>query len=372
MSVRAALVAFCCAILFSCLALAQTAADLERGARLNNNTVTIVSGNPNGTYLATAYDISAVLDDGDNLRILPVIGKGGAQNVRDVLYLKGVDMGITQSNILKYFKKSGEFGKNIEQRLRYIARLYNEELHILVRNEVNSIEDLQGQKVNFSDAGSGTQLSAQLIFEALGVRVTETNYGQADAIEKLKAGEIAASLLIAGKPTAAYAKLGANSGFKFLPFRYTSEVSDDYFPAVLTSEDYPQLIPKDTSVQTIAVGAVLAVFNWQAGTDRHRRVARFVTSFFEKFDQFQKAPRHVKWRESNLAADLPGWTRFSTAQEILDKEKVKRVDSTPKDTNTKVLFEAFLKQSGQSATSNEARDQLFRSFLEWQKTQKPR
>src|SRR5688500_2904792 len=68
--------------------------------RLNQTTVTVISGNPNGTYLYLAYDMSAVLDDGTNLRVLPVIGKGGYQNMMDVLHLKGVDIGITQSNIM--------------------------------------------------------------------------------------------------------------------------------------------------------------------------------------------------------------------------------------------------------------------------------
>ncbi|HET7155259.1 MAG TPA: C4-dicarboxylate ABC transporter substrate-binding protein, partial [Hyphomicrobiaceae bacterium] len=67
---------------------------------LNQNTVTVISGNPNGTYLYLAYDMSAVLDDGNDLRILPVIGKGGYQNVMDVLHLRGVDLCITQSNIM--------------------------------------------------------------------------------------------------------------------------------------------------------------------------------------------------------------------------------------------------------------------------------
>ena len=55
--------------------------------RVNQNTVTVVSGNPNGTLLYLAYDLSAVLDDDDNLRVLPMVGKGAFQNVRDVLYL---------------------------------------------------------------------------------------------------------------------------------------------------------------------------------------------------------------------------------------------------------------------------------------------
>jgi hypothetical protein len=82
--------------------------------QLNQNTVTVISGNPNGTYLYLAYDMSAVLDDGKELRVLPVIGKGGYQNMLDVLHLKGVDLGIAQVNIISYLKKTGEFGPNID------------------------------------------------------------------------------------------------------------------------------------------------------------------------------------------------------------------------------------------------------------------
>jgi len=94
-----------------------TAAD-----RLNENTLTVVSSSPNGTYMPVAYDMSAVLDDGDNLRILVVLGRGGGQNIKDVRYLKGVDLGIAASNTLGYFRRTGELG-NIDDKLVYIAKL---------------------------------------------------------------------------------------------------------------------------------------------------------------------------------------------------------------------------------------------------------
>ncbi len=113
---------------------------------LNQNTVTVISGNPNGTYLYLAYDMSAVLDDGNELRILPVIGKGGYQNVMDVLHLRGVDLCITQSNIMTYLKKTGEMGPNIENRLAFITRLYNEEMHILAGPGIEQRERAQRQE----------------------------------------------------------------------------------------------------------------------------------------------------------------------------------------------------------------------------------
>jgi uncharacterized protein len=122
--------------------------------RLNQNTVTVVTGNPNGTYFALGYDMTAVLDSGEDMRILAIIGKGGAQNVKDALFLRGVDMGITQSAVMSLYKKSGELGAGIEDRLVYIAKLYNEEMHLLVGAGINDIKQLNGTTVNFSDAGS--------------------------------------------------------------------------------------------------------------------------------------------------------------------------------------------------------------------------
>jgi TRAP transporter TAXI family solute receptor len=342
-------------------------------ADLNANTVTIISGNPNGTYLYLAYDFSAVLDDGDNLRVLPVVGKGGAQNTKDLLYLKGIDMGITQSAVLRYYEKTGEVGRNISNRLRYITRLYNEEMHLLVAADVNSLEDLRGKKVNFSDKGSGTQLSSTLIFDYLGIPVEEVNMGQADAIEAIRRGEIAASLLIAGKPSGAFAQLQASPDYKLIEFPYAPELQEEYLPATLTHADYPNLIPEGQQINTIAASAVLAVFNWSADTDRYRRVAKFTKAFFENFDKFLEKPRHPKWKEVNLAAELPGWTRFAPAQELLDK--VPATASGADQERLKIDFSRFLNEQQPASAEvtgslpDDRREELFRKFLEWQGAQ---
>ena len=120
------------------------------GERLNANTIAIVSGNLNATYLSIAYDLSAVLDDGDEFRVLPVVGKGGGQNIKDVRFLKGVDLGITQSVLLNGYRKSNEIG-TIDDKIVYLAKLFNEEMHLIVRADsgITSIDQLAGKKVNF-------------------------------------------------------------------------------------------------------------------------------------------------------------------------------------------------------------------------------
>jgi TRAP transporter TAXI family solute receptor len=343
---------------------------IRQGEEINQNTIALVSGNLNATYLSIAYDLSAVLDDGDNLRILPVIGKGGGQNIRDVRFLKGIDLGITQSNLLNAFRRSGEIG-NLDDKIVYIAKLYNEEMHFVVRADsgVTSIEQLEGKRVNFSDIGSGTQLSTRDIFERLGIKPIEVNMGQADAAEALKRGEIAATILIAGKPTTSTSKLKTSDGFKILPVPYPKELQNDYLPAVLTHDDYPGLVKEGEAIDTIAVGAVLIAFNWPRETDRYRRIAKFVEAFFPRLAEFQKPPRHSKWRETNLSATLPGWTRFVAAEEWLQKHRTQAQAPAP-GANERTQFNEFVAARGSEATlatagSPDERERLYRDFLIW-------
>jgi uncharacterized protein len=189
---------------------------------------------------------------------------------------------------------------------------------------IKSLKDLEGKVVNFSDAGSGTQLSSQILFQALKISVKELNMGQADALQKVKSGEIAATVLVAGKPAGAFARLTRDSGFKILPIPFTRELEDaDFLPARLTSEDY-QVIAQDAPVDTLAVSAVLAAYNWPSNSMRNRSIAKFIDVFFDKFSEFQKSPRHPKWKEVNINGTLPGWTRHPAAQAWIDKRNAGR------------------------------------------------
>jgi len=346
------------------------------GEDINQNTIALMSGNLNATYLSIAYDLSAVLDDGDNLRILPVIGKGGGQNIRDVRFLKGIDLGITQSNLLNAFRRSGEIG-NIDDKIVYLTKLYNEEMHLVVRadSDITSIEQLDGKRVNFSDIGSGTQLSTRDIFERLGIKPIEVNMGQADAAEALKRGEIAATILIAGKPTGSTSKLKTADGFKLLPVAYSKQLQNDYLPAELTHADYPNLIPEGQTIDTIAVGAVLIAYNWPRDTDRYRRISKFVEAFFPRLAEFQKPPRHSKWRETNLNATLPGWTRFPAAEEWLAKNRQQPQSTSA--TTERAQFNEFVAGRGPDAAlalagNPDERERLYRDFLIWKQARERR
>jgi TRAP transporter TAXI family solute receptor len=334
-------------------------------ARINENVVTIMAGSPSGTDLAIVQDIAEVLDDGERLRVLPMVGKGPEQNIKDVMFLRGVDMGVTQANLLKHFDKTGELGPNLKGQIAYIAKLFNEELHILVRPEVNDIHELNGKFVNFGAAGSGAEITGRLIFAALGVDAQEVHLSDTDAIQKLKDGDIDATIAVTGKPAPALASIKETSGLKLLAVPYAKGLEDEYYPATFTHDDYPALVPAGGRVDTLSVCAVLVSFNWSGDSVRYGKIAKFVERFFANFDSFLKSPRHPKWREVNFAATLEGWKRSPLAQSWIDRAKQATTDSASRS-----HFDAFLAQaSGTRDTpiSDAERADLFRAFIQWNK-----
>jgi TRAP transporter TAXI family solute receptor len=335
-------------------------------SRMNENVVTIMAGTSSGTDLAIVEDIAEVLN-GDGLRVVPMVGQGPAQTVKDVLFLRGVDMGVTQANILKYFARTGELGPNFIDQVAYVAKLFNEEMHVLVRDDVNSIQDLKGRPVNFGAEGSGAEITGRLVFEALGIDVKQLHLSDDEALQKLRSGEIAGTIVVTGKPAPMLANLRDTTGLKLLPVPYAKELEDSYYPATLTHEDYPDLVPAGGRVDTVAVCAVLVSFNWNADSPRYQKIGRFVDRFFTNFDQFLKPPHHPKWREVNYAATLEGWHRSPLSQAYIDRVKAATADGT-----TKKSFDTFLAQAapaGGAPLSDAERADLFKAFLEWSENQ---
>lgn len=328
-------------------------------ARVNGGTVGLVSGGITGTYIQIAADLASVLDEGDDLRILPMVGRGSVQNVTDILYLKGVDIGIVQSDTLAVLKKQSIY-PGLERRINYITKLYNEELHLVAGGNIRTIKDLDGKKVNLGNPGGGTYMTGTTVFDILGIKVEPVSLDQAVAIEKIKAGEIAATFYVAGKPASVVTGLSAQDGVHLLPIPFSGALRNVYLPSSFSAEDYPNLVPQGERVDTLAIGAVMAVFNWKSDTDRFRKVERFIGAFFSKFDELQRSPRHPKWREVNLAADLPGWTRFPAATAWLEKRKTNVQSAMRQD------FQNFLnQQSGGKTFSAAEQEALFRQFLQW-------
>jgi uncharacterized protein len=337
---------------------------IYRNEQPNVNTIGLISGSPNSddTYLQMAYDVAEVLNDGENLRVLPIAGIGGPRNIRDVRYVKGIDIGLTQTSILNNFRRSNERMGQTENKIVYIAKLFNEEVHLVARSNITAIDQLRGRKVNLDAKGSGTSYSMRDIFKALDIDVEEVSMSQTEALEKVRSGEIAATALIAGKPVRSMSRLAPGGGLHFVPIPFAQPLIADYLPTELTHDDYPGMVPAGQSIETIAVGAVLITYNWpKSATERYQRVERFVDAFFSKIDEFRKPPRHPKWREVSIAATLPGWARFEAAQNWLDARRAAEGHARP----TLAAGAGGIRSEAPGAVGSAQRTELYQEFLQW-------
>jgi TRAP-type uncharacterized transport system substrate-binding protein len=328
-------------------------------AKKNQWTIGVAGGILSGTNMTFADELAQVLDDGDNLRIIPMVTYGAAQNLDDLLYLRGVDVAMTQSDVFEYFRTQRKT-PNLDQRVHYIMRLPVSEMHVLARRDIRSLEDLRGKKVNFGPAGSASSLTGSIIFQRLGLQVEQTLFDNAVAMQKVRSGEVAALIRVIGRPIDYFAKIPADAGLHLVPIPFTI--------GEFSHAEYPTLVPEGRTTDTIAVPAVLAAFNWQKNTDRYRRVQKFVDVLFAQFDKFRQPPRHPKWKDVNLAATVPGWTRLSLADEALRRLRPDAPDAQIASSE----FTAFLRASGTVGAnlSQEQREVLFREFLRWRETQR--
>jgi uncharacterized protein len=359
-----------------------TASYDEKKRQANDIAVTVVVSGISCTCARFAEDIRNVVNDlgPEGIRVLPVLGVGGLQNANDVLFLKNIDMGVVDEDNLRLLKKKDpSLYANIEQRIQYITKLYNSEFHVLARNDVKSYDDLRGKKVNFNLKDSQTEVSADAIFNSLNIPVQRSYYDNDEALKRLKSGDISAMIILTGAPQVTMSKVKMEDGLHFLPLDQASlpnhnlrDISANYLPAELTHEMYPNVIPEGATVPTIANRALLVAYTWPENSPRYKRIAKFVDAFFSKIDLFDNASRHPKWREVNLAAEMPGWVRFRPAADWLATHRNQAVaanSSGSLDQSSPDLRQAFDKfvqnytaSTGRSTLSAKERELLFAKF----------
>ncbi|WP_170937093.1 MULTISPECIES: TAXI family TRAP transporter solute-binding subunit [Rhodomicrobium] len=343
-------------------------------AAASNWTLGMMTGELDGTSLRMANEIAVALNDGPNLRVVPMIGESSIRNVTDLFYLPGVDVAIVQSDVLSNLRRTKRM-PGIEDRLNYLAKLHSEEFHVLSRMKYLCLAELTGRKVNFGPAGSGSALTAEAVFEASKVQVQPQYLDYPTAADKLRRGEIDATVFVSGKPAQAFERMHHQDGVHFLDVDFADELQRDYLPAIMTHDDYPDLIAPNETVSTIAVSAVMAVFNSPPRSDRYRKLERFADSFFSKFEQFRQPPHHVKWREVTLSTPVPGWTRFPAAQQWLKDhpESAAARSGTAlslglepggsEAARLQLMFERYTRDRG--PVSGDDREKLFKDFMRW-------
>jgi len=284
----------------------QQAMSAKPAEVMNAWTVGLAGGLLEGAPIRLAAEMARVVDDGDNLHVLPVVTRGPTENVNSLLYLHGIDLAIINSDSLDEYKRQIP---DIQRKITYVLNLFPSELHILVRPEIQSLSDLAGKKVNFNTQGTAAAYSGPLIFSRLGLDVEKTFVPHQVALEQMRKGEggMAAVVFVTSKPVDAFVRGRFEPGFKFLPVPYDRRLEDYYLPATLDAADYPNLIKQGERVDTIAVPTALVAFNWQATSNRHDRVARFVNICSRGSTSCRGQPSIPNGERSTLPRRFQAW-----------------------------------------------------------------
>jgi len=288
--------------------------------QVNRGTVIIQGAKQDSAFTRLANDIATVIDsdgDLDDIRVLPMLGRGSFQNIMDLMYLSGVDASFTQSDTLELYEQL-KILPNLDRDLRYIMRTSDEEFHLLAKNDIQSIQELEGKKVNFGRSGTGTFTTASVVFDRLGISVEATTYPHKKALALLKQGEIDAMAKVDGKPVGVIAEANLDDGVRLVQVPIDA-LDDTYVPAKLTAEDYPTLFAEGDEIETVAVASLLAVYNFSADNPRADKVDKFIRALFANFDDLknEETGGDAKWQEIDLEAEVPGWRRHPTAEALL-------------------------------------------------------
>ena len=308
-------------------------------AEVNGRRIGIVTGAPGGTYLQLGSDLSRLVQsatEGDT-RVLVMEGRGSVGNLQDLIFLKYTDLALVQADVLAGIERDDpDDYAFLNDQLRYVARFHPEVIHVLASGgPFESLADLDGKRVAIGAAGSGTQITAPIVFDLLGVEPEFVPLHQEAALADLlsDAPTIDAMVYVSGRGSPLFSRISPEMAQRiqdkqiyFVPFGEPPPSDSSYIADTLSSADYPSFIEQGTEVATWSVPAVLAAYNWDpqlsaAHRDRYRRLAAFIETFFENRTKLDDGPGgfNQNWCSIDLANEVGGWTRFSAAQDWLDR-----------------------------------------------------
>jgi uncharacterized protein len=275
----------------------------------------VITGSEKGTYYQFGLDLQKLATPkGFNLTVHP--SKGSVENIYAVYQRPAVQMGIVQSDVLAFVARvqSDPVLLRISKKTKLVFPLYNEEVHILARRGIAEFDDLAGKRVAIGREGSGTYLTARLLFKLSEVapaemRLTDTG----DALAELKAGRVDAMFYVAGYPVKLFKDdVTAADDFVLVPILNKS-ITEFYPRSEVPAGVYPW---QGTAVSTVAVKATLVSFDFKKR--ECDTVGRFAQVLAGGMDWLRKNG-HSKWKTVDLDYPLKGWEQYDCVRKALGK-----------------------------------------------------
>jgi hypothetical protein len=278
----------------------------------------LMTGSEKGTYYQFGLNLQQLVKPkGIDLGVQT--SSGSIENLYAVFKKPQTEIGIVQSDVLAFVSKvqSNPTLIRIAQKTKMVFPLYNEEVHLLGKKDIADFDNLEGKRVAVGEDGSGTYLTARLLFEVSGVKPKEmVMIGTNEALSRLKAGQIDAMFYVAGFPVKLFSEGVAESdGLALIP-NTNEKVAEFYQQTKIPAGTYPW---QPAEVNTVAVKAVLVSYDFKnIGCES---VGRFSKILYENLDWLRENG-HPKWKSVDPDFKLKGWEQYECARKYLVKKGV--------------------------------------------------
>lgn len=273
----------------------------------------IVTGSTKGTYYQFGLNIAELVKT-KNIELSVSPSKGSVENIYAVFERPRTQLGIVQADVLAFVSRieTNPVLQRIAKKIKLVFPLYNEEIHLIGNNTLTEFADLTGKRVAIGTEGSGTYLTARLLFEISGVTPGKTvTIGTNEALTQLKAGQIDAMFYVAGYPVKLFSdEINDSDNLILVPIR--NEAISEFYPETdIPAGTYSW---QQQTVPTKAVKAVLVSYNFRKQNCTNvGRVGRYI---YDNLIWLQENG-HPKWNAVDLDFPLKGWEQYDCVQKRL-------------------------------------------------------
>jgi ABC-type amino acid transport substrate-binding protein len=296
-----------------CLQVASAHAQQRQSGRqaVGTDMVTVLTdgiADPNGQVTLAINELAARLGHVGKMRVLPIAGHGGAENARDLLYLKGVDLAVLNSDILAYLDQTRQY-PDARRRLRYVTHLVDQKIYLLARKQFSNIEDLRGRRVIVLSRSTAT---ASALFGLLQIEVKPESAGADAVLGDAGLANFDAALLLGSELSRLRVGAQLREDFRILPILMTQALQKAYLPAVVEVKEVSGLATQN--LDTVAVSSLLTIYDWAPSHSRFHSVKDFIAAFFTALPDLRRQGSASVWRQLDINARPPGWTRHVAAE----------------------------------------------------------
>jgi uncharacterized protein len=285
----------------------------------------IITGGEKGTYYQFGLNLKELMaKNGISLNVYS--SNGSIENIDAVYKRPGTQMGIVQSDVLAFVGRlqSDADLKRIAKKIKMVFPLYNEEIHLLGRTGIRDFDGLADKRVAVGEEGSGTYLTAKLLFELTEISPLEMlTIGREEALSQLKAGKIDAMFYVAGFPVKLFANdVTEKDGLALIPITHKNIL--EFYPQGEIPQNTYQW--QKTAVKTAAVKAVLVSFDFK--TTHCDSVGKFAKLVAQNLDWLIQNG-HPKWKNVDFNYSLKGWEQYDCVRKYLGRPAADTIRRSP-------------------------------------------